>query len=254
MLAEYEFVIIFFASVAAGGVNALAGGGTLISFPVLTALGIPPVAANITNTIALCPGYFGGAMAQLGDLKNQKLILIALIPASIIGGLVGGLLLLNTGEKAFAQLIPYLILFASILLAIQIPLRKRLVNRGGGYSKGLANKIWIIIPIIMAAIYGGYFGAGLSVIILAVLGLVLDDSLTRLNAVKQILSLSVNISAAIYFMFSDQVVWVAAVVMSIGALFGGALGGRIAGKIKPDTLRLVVVVIGVVVSIIYFIK
>jgi len=217
-------------------------------------LGIPPVAANITNTIALCPGYFGGAMAQLGDLKNQKLILIALIPASIIGGLVGGLLLLNTGEKAFAQLIPYLILFASILLAIQIPLRKRLVNRGGGYSKGLANKIWIIIPIIMAAIYGGYFGAGLSVIILAVLGLVLDDSLTRLNAVKQILSLSVNISAAIYFMFSDQVVWVAAVVMSIGALFGGALGGRIAGKIKPDTLRLVVVVIGVVVSIIYFIK
>jgi len=254
MLSEYEFVIIFFASVAAGGVNALAGGGTLISFPVLTVLGIPPVAANITNTIALCPGYFGGAMAQLGDLKNQKLILIALIPASIIGGLVGGLLLLNTGEKAFAQLIPYLILFASILLAIQIPLRKRLVNRGGGYSKGLANKIWIIIPIIMAAIYGGYFGAGLSVIILAVLGLVLDDSLTRLNAVKQILSLSVNISAAIYFMFSDQVVWVAAVVMSIGALFGGALGGRIAGKIKPDTLRLVVVVIGVVVSIIYFIK
>lgn len=254
MLNEYEFVAIFLAAVAAGGVNALAGGGTLISFPVLTALGIPPVAANITNTIALCPGYFGGALAQSGDLKSQGKILIALIPASIMGGLAGGILLLNTGEKAFDEIIPYLILFASVLLALQSPLRKWLVKRGGKYSKGLLTRIWIVIPIIIAAIYGGYFGAGLSVIFLAVLGLVLDDSLTRLNAVKQVLSLSVNISAAIYFMFSDQVVWAAAVVMSIGALAGGALGGRIAGKIKPDTLRIFVVIIGVAVSIIYFIK
>lgn len=254
MLTEYEFVIIFFAAVAAGGVNALAGGGTLISFPVLTALGIPPIAANITNTIALCPGYFGGAVAQANDLKSQKSFLIVLIPASVAGGLAGGLLLLNTEEKVFALLIPYLILFASILLAIQIPLRKWLVNRGGGYSKRLSNKFWIIIPIAIAAVYGGYFGAGLSVIILAVLGLVLDGSLTRLNAVKQVISLSVNVSAAVYFMFSDQVVWTASVVMAVGALIGGGLGGRIAGTIKVETLRMVVVIIGVIVSLIYFIK
>ena len=254
MLTEYELVIVFFAALAAGAVNALAGGGTLITFPVLTALGIPPVAANITNTIALCPGYFGGAHAQSNDLKNQKSILIFLIPASIVGGLVGGLLLLNTGAKVFARLIPYLILFASILLAVQIPLRQWLVKRGGKYSKELSTKAWVVISITIASIYGGYFGAGLSVIILAVLGLMLDDSLTKLNAVKQVLSLSVNISAAVYFMFSDQVVWITAVVMSIGALLGGALGGRVAGKIKSDTLRIFVVIIGVAVSIIYFIK
>lgn len=254
MLTEYEYVIIFFAALAAGGVNALAGGGTLISFPVLTALGIPSVAANITNTISLCPGYFGGAMAQSNDLKNQRLILIALIPASIMGGLAGGLLLLNTGQKVFDEIIPYLILFASILLALQSPLRKWLVRRGVKYSNAVSFKIWVVIPIAAAALYGGYFGAGLSVIILAILGLVLDDSLTQLNAIKQILSLSVNISAAMYFMFSDQVVWTAAVVMSIGALAGGALGGRIAGKIKPDMLRIFVVMIGVAVSIIYFTK
>lgn len=254
MLTEYEYVIIFFAAVAAGGVNALAGGGTLISFPALTALGIPPVAANITNTIALCPGYFGGALAQSNDLKNQRIILVTLIPAGIIGGLAGGLILLTTGEKVFDELIPYLILFASVLLALQSPIRNWLIKRSGKHSKGLSTKVWVVIPAALAAVYGGYFGAGLSVIILAILGLVLDDSLTRLNAVKQVLSLSVNISAAIYFMFSDQVVWTVAVLMSIGALIGGALGGRIAGKIKPDTLRIFVVIIGVAVSIIYFIK
>jgi uncharacterized membrane protein YfcA len=123
MLEWYE-LIWSVGALAAGAVNALAGGGTLITFPLLTAVGLPAVAANVTNTVALCPGYLGGTLAQAKDLKDQKRRLWILVPASIIGGVVGGILLLNTGEKLFRDLVPWLILLASALLLIGDPVRK----------------------------------------------------------------------------------------------------------------------------------
>jgi uncharacterized membrane protein YfcA len=253
MLTPLEYILAALGALAAGAVNALAGGGTLITFPLLTFLGIPAVAANVTNTVALCPGYFGGTLAQWNDLKTQKNRLWLIVPASIVGGVVGGYLLLMTGERLFRELVPYLILLACVLLAIQDPVRAWLTRRmGEGHGAGLEKLTWL--PVGLASIYGGYFGAGLSVIVLSALGITLEDSLTRLNALKQAVAFSVNVAAAIFFIFSGQVLWSAALVMAIGALIGGTLGGKLAGRIKPSTLRWTVITIGVIISIIYFVR
>jgi len=249
-----QYSLIGLAAVAAGIVNALAGGGTLITFPTLIAVGVPAVIANITNTVALCPGYLGATIAQASDLKGQQSRLWLFLPAGAIGGIIGGFLLLNTGEKLFQSLVPILILLASAILASQ-ELVKAWLNRrvSNSVSGGISEKL-AALPVGLGAVYGGYFGAGLSVIVLALLGLLLNDSLTRLNALKQSVAFSVNISAAIYFIFSGKVVWPAALVMALGALIGGSLGGRLAGRIKPATLRWTVVIIGIVVGIIYLIR
>ena len=254
MLNGIDFLFAGLAAIAAGAVNALAGGGTLITFPMLTFLGVPAVAANVTNTVALCPGYFGGTMAQWNDLRGQTKRLWVVVPASILGGVAGGFLLLQTGERLFRELVPYLILLASGLLAIQDPVRAWLTRRlaAGGSAGGMEKTAWL--PVGLASVYGGYFGAGLSVIVLSALGLTLEDSLTRLNALKQAVAFSVNIAAAVFFLFSGQVVWSAALVMAGGALAGGILGGRLAGRIKPSTLRWTVVVIGVAISLVYFVR
>jgi uncharacterized membrane protein YfcA len=235
-----QYALFALAALAAGLVNALAGGGTLISFPALTMLGIPSVVANVTNTVALCPGYLGGTLAQMNDLRGQTQRLWWMLPAGALGGVVGGMLLLISGEL-FTQLVPFLILATSACWRRKTrrawspgaPRRRRTSGAGaGGAAVGLA------------AIYGGYFGAGLSVIVLAVLGLTLEDSLTRLNALKQGVAFATNLAAALYFVFSGQVNWPIAAVMAVGALIGGALGGRLAGQIKPATLRWMVVTIG----------
>jgi len=254
MLTGIDFLFAGLAAIAAGAVNALAGGGTLITFPMLTFLGVPAVAANVTNTVALCPGYFGGTLAQWKDLRDQKHRLWIVVPASIVGGVLGGVLLLQTGERLFRELVPYLILLASVLLAIQDPVRAWLVRRLGEQHSGARMEKLAWLPVGLASIYGGYFGAGLSVIVLSALGLTLEDTLTRLNALKQAVAFSVNVAAAIFFLFSGPVDGSAALVMAVGALIGGTLGGRLAGRIQPSTLRWTVVTIGVLISIIYFVR
>lgn len=248
----FDYVLIALAALGAGLVNALAGGGTLITFPMLTFIGLPAVVANITNTVALCPGYFGATMAQLKDLRGQEKRVRMLVPAAILGGVGGGLLLLNTEERIFREAVPYLILLATALLAFQGQLRKWIFSN----IKHTGEENWLlaVAMIFMAAVYGGYFGAGLSVIVLACLGLALDDNLTRLNALKQAISFSVNTAAALFFLLSGQIHWYAAGVMAVAALAGGALGGRLAGRIQPALLRWIVVSVGVVVAVIYLVR
>jgi len=253
-MGELELLLVGLAAVAGGAVNALAGGGTLITFPMLTAVGVPAVAANVTNTVALCPGYLGGSLAQLNDLRGNERRMWLLVPAGMIGGIAGGILLLNTGERVFRSLVPFLILLAAGLLAAQESVRAWLTRRAEHKGSAPPHEMWTVLPVGIAAVYGGYFGAGLSVIVLAVLGLVIDESLTRLNAIKQVIALVVNIAAAVFFLFSDQVMWSAAAVMAVGALIGGAAGGRLAGKIRPAVLRRIVVVIGVVVAGVYLVR
>ncbi len=254
MLEGLDFLFIGLAALAAGAINALAGGGTLITFPVLIAVGVPAVASNVTNTVALLPGYLGGTLAQWKDLREQSRRLWYILPASVLGGLLGGILLLYTGEKVFRQIVPYLILMASLLLAVQDPVRKWLVRRAEQRSGGKVSDLWSTLPIGLAAIYGGYFGAGLSVIVLAALGLTMDESLTKLNALKQGVAFSVNVAAAVFFLFSGLVVWQVVLVMAACALLGGWLGGKLAGAVKPATLRWLVVSIGVVVAAIYIVR
>lgn len=254
MVDAYEMALVGLAAVAAGAVNALAGGGTLVTFPVLTAVGIPPVAASVTNTVALCPGYLGATLAQAGDLRGQGRRLRLLVPASVLGGVAGGVLLLTTSERYFRSLVPFLILLASALLAAQDPLRARLTRGAAPGAAERASDGGAALPVGLAAVYGGYFGAGLSVMVLAVLGLALDDSLTRLNALKQALSLSVNVAAAAFFVFSGRPVWPVVLVMAVGALAGGALGGRFASRVRPRTLRRVVVNFGVAAALVYLLR
>ncbi len=251
---EPDLIIAGFAAVGGGFVNAIAGGGTLITFPTLTAIGVPPVVANITNTVALCPGYIGGTLAQRKDLEGQGKRTAMLLPTGILGGITGGILLLFTSDAVFRKLIPYLILTAVLLLAFQDLLRNAVMARMSGNGRGRPHEAWAVPPIFLAAVYGGYFGAGLGVMMLAVLGLALEDSLTRLNALKQSLSFVINTAAAFFFVFSGKVLWIAAVVMAIGALAGGVLGGKLAGAIKPEILRLIVVCVGFVVALIYWVK
>lgn len=246
-------LLIGLGAFAAGLVNALAGGGTLISFPILTALGIPPVAANITNTVALCPGYLGASLAQRDLLADQKHRLWWYLPAALLGGLAGALLLLVSGDRLFSAAIPWLILLATVLMAVGEPLNKWLA-RFQLNDTATGRDANVSIPVALASVYGGYFGAGLSVIILAVLGTALRDSLTRLNALKQAIAFATNIAAAVVFIFTGYVVWLVAAVMAVSALLGGAVGGKLAGRLNPDILRWVVVAIGLVVSIYYFLK
>lgn len=249
-----SFLFLFFAflaAVAAGVINAIAGGGTLITFPVLTAIGLSPVVANVTNTVALCPGLLSGAFAQRKDFQAQKQRLWKILPAGILGGIAGGLLLLNSTERSFNIAVPFLIFGATILLGIQVPLRNWVISRIGKIHHA-NNSFGLLALIFAAAIYGGYFGAGLGIILMAVLGLMLDDSLTSLNILKQAISFCINLSAAIYFSFSGKVDWLVAVIMAVGAITGGAIGGKLAGKIKPDVLRWIIVFTGTVVAFIFW--
>jgi uncharacterized membrane protein YfcA len=249
-----SWILIAGAALCGGFVNAVAGGGTLITFPTLTFLGIPAVSANITNTIALCPGYFGGTWAQRKDLKGQRKRLWWLIPIGVIGGLIGGYLLQHTGEKLFRELVPWLILFASLTLALQGFIKNRLTKFTSGENrrnKGQAIPAFLTLP---ATVYGGYFGAGLGVILMAFLGLTIKDNLTRINALKQAVSLATNVAAAVFFLFSGLVEWKVAAIMAVGALLGGFLGGKLAGKINPNILRWIIVGLGATISVILYLK
>ena len=253
-MTEVELIAVFVAAILAGAVNALAGGGTLITFPVLLAVGVPVVVANVTNTVALCPGYLGGALAQFKDLSGKARRLHVFGITGALGGVAGGILLLNTGEETFRVLVPYLIFVAAGLLAIEGPVHRWHEQRSAQGETQQINGVWNVFPVFLASIYGGYFGGGLSVIVLAVLALVSHESLTRLNALKQVIALCVNVAAAILFLFSGKVRWSATVVMAIGALIGGGIGGLAADRVRPAVLRGIVVVFASAISVAYFVR
>ena len=249
-----ELSLIGLAAVAGGLANAVAGGGTLITFPALTLMGVPPVAANVTNTVALCPGYLGATFAQLKDLREQRRRMWLFLPVCVLGGIGGGVLLLNTGEQVFRELVPYLILFATLLLAAQDRLRGWLVQRTAKGDEKTISEWWAVLPLFFASTYGGYFGAGMSIIVLAALALSMDDSMTRLSALKQSIAFTVNIAAAVFFLFSGQIQWLVALVMAVGALVGGSLGGRLASRIDPIVLKRIVITVGLLVTAIYLVR
>jgi uncharacterized membrane protein YfcA len=252
-LAPPALLTVAATGVVVGLVNALSGGGSLLSFPLLTGLGLPALIANATNTVALLPGYLGAALAQRRALADQRRRALGLIPVAALGGLLGGLLLLASGEELFRAAVPWLILFGSVLLALQSPLRAGIGALAAAAGRR-PSPAWSVAPVGLAAIYGGYFGAGLGVILLAVLGLCLDDSLPRLNALKQGISLAANLSAALLFVGRSSVDWPTALLLGSGALVGGALGGRLAGRIDPERLRWLVVAIGVALAVVFWLR
>ena len=245
MLDPIDLILVGLAAVAAGAINALAGGGTLITFPMLTAVGVPAIAANVTNTIALCPGYIGGTLAQARDLRGQASRLWLTLPAGVIGGLSAASFCCAPARSSSVIWCPSSILLASLLLAIQDPVRGWLSRRLGQGGSGAQLEKWSWLPVGLAAVYGGYFGAGLSVIVLAALGVTLEDNLTRLNALKQLIGFATNMSRPRSSSSSPGRSLAAAVCMAVGALLGGTLGGQARRPREPATLRWIVVSIGV---------
>ncbi len=250
-----QLALIGLAAFAAGAVNALAGGGTLIIFPVLVAAGFPALAANITSTIALCPGFLGATYAQRADLRGQSARLKVLLPLSLLGGLLGAALLLHTGERKFTEVVPWLLLVACAILASQEKLRDMLASRRGQSAASAlgsrAETLWLLPLVVLVTMYGGFFGPGMSVIILAMLGLVLADPLPRLNALKQAIALATNFAAALWLALRAQVNWPVVTVLALCALLGGVCGGRLAGRLSPLWLRRTVVFLGVIVALSY---
>jgi uncharacterized protein len=239
------------AGFAAGVVNAVAGGGTLISFPTLVALGVPAVNANVTNTVALVPGYLGGAWAQRAELADYASHLRSLMLVAAAGGLAGSVLLVLSPEDLFRELVPWLVLLACVLLASGEWVKGRLAARrlARGTTHRTVGAAPLHLAVFASAVYGGYFGAGLGILLLAVLGLALDDPLPRVNSLKSALSLVVNLLAAAFFVFSGLVEWRFAAIMAVTSLAGGAAGGRVATRLPPRVMRVLVVAFGVAVAV-----
>ncbi len=256
---EWTWVHLALAALAGlvgGAVNSLAGGGTLITFPALTALGVPALQANVTNTMALIPGYLSGAFAQRSALISQRRKVLISVPTAALGGLVGGWLLLRTDAATFEKLVPWLVLLATLLLAFEDRIKQavaRLSHRQAA-TEGIGSDLALAGVVLIGAFYGGFFGAGLGIVVLALMGLVMSETLTRINAVKQTVSLLSNFAAALLFYGSGLVEWPAAIALGIGAFAGGEMGGLFASKVNPRVLRAVVVVLGIAISIGFFIK
>lgn len=242
-LGTWALLAVLLGGIGGGFVNSVAGGGTLVTFPVLTAAGIPALEANITNAVALSPGYAGGAYAQRRDFAGRRDLARVLAITSIIGGVTGGALLLASGQELFEQLVPWLIFGATALLALQGPLRR--ITLGARGDTGEMGRPVLIVSVFVATVYGGYFGAGLGIITIAILGLMLTDTLNRLNALKLLMSLCANGAAAIFFAFSGRVYWLAAVLMGIGAWAGGWIGGKTVQHLNEMVFRVGVILLGI---------
>jgi uncharacterized membrane protein YfcA len=215
------------------------------------------VAASVTSTVALCPGYLGATLSQRRDLAGQGRRIARLAPVSALAGIAGALLLLRVGDAAFAAMVPFLILLAAVLIAVQEPLRAWLTRgelaRGSG-GRWRSGEVWVVAPVALAGVYGGYFGAGMGVMLLAALGIALGGELRRLNALKQLIALIVNAAAALSFAGTGRVAWPLVAVMAVAALAGGALGGLIAARIPPRGLRVAIVALGVGLAGLYWVR
>lgn len=240
---------MFCAAFTAGAINSIAGGGTLITFPVLIWLGLDPKVANGTSTVALWPGLFGGLFGYRRELENSSPILIRLGLTSIVGGALGAWLLIWTPSPVFARLVPFLILFATILFMSQGVINRQL--RLGSLEER-PTKLWwtgAIVFQFFSAMYGGYFGAGNGILMLAAMGLLGLNELHRANGIKNFLGICINSIAVVSFALAGLVVWQDALVMACGALAGGYFGATMAVRIGPVWVRRGVIVIGFVIFV-----
>ena len=248
-VAEYAFLAA--AAFIAGAINAVAGGGSLVSFPALVAVGYDAKVANITNTVALWPGYIGGSISYAAQLSGQRRRVLVLTAPSILGAIAGSAILLLTPASSFEAIVPFLILFAAGLMAVQVRLGVW-VARVRPQRADADFNIEVMGGVFLLAIYGAYFGAGLGILTLAVLQILLPDDLHRSNALKGLLSAIINAAAVVYFALFGPVEWIPALVMAGAALAGGYYGVGLARKFSARVLRLVIIAYAVIVALIMF--
>jgi uncharacterized protein len=247
----WQEVVVAAAAFAAGLINSIAGGGTLLSFPALIWLGRDPVFANATSTVALWPASLAGVFGFRRELKGGSRLLLAFGAPSLLGGVLGAVLLLRTPSGTFARLVPFLVLFATLLVALQEPISRRLRGEEGGKP----SRAWWAGAVafqFFVGVYGGYFGAGIGILMLAALGLLGFSDIHRMNGLKNVLAILINGVAAAYFIFSGAVIWVDVLVMTFAAIAGGYSGARLAYKLGRRFVRYAVIVIGLVMGVSLF--
>jgi uncharacterized protein len=251
-----ELLALLGAGAAAGLINTVVGAGTLITFPTLLALGVPPVVANVSNTIGLAPGSLSGALSMRAELAGQRERVVRLGLASLVGGVVGAVLLLGLPASAFAAIVPVLIGLGCLLVIIQPGLSRRLAEGRGvdEENRSGTGSAWLWLGILLTGVYGGYFGAAQGVLLLAIMGIGLTESLNRINAVKNVLAAIVNGVAGLVFAIlpltpwaqpGAEVDWLLALVIAIGSVLGAQLGGRVGRRLPATVYRVIIVIVGV---------
>jgi uncharacterized membrane protein YfcA len=236
-------VLLLTVAAVAGVINSVAGGGTLISFPTLIWLGVPSIPANATNAVALWPGSLGSVWGYRREMRGLDTRVWALVVPSVIGGLTGAVLLYQTPSDVFDRLVPVLILFATILFMVQERLQRRF--NLAPYHEARSHWLsWVMFFQLLVGIYGGYFGAGIGILMLAALSVMGHTDIHQMNGIKNVLAVAVNAVASAYFVVSGLVVWSDALVMAVGAVLGGIGGAGIARRIGRTAVRRMVVVIG----------
>ncbi|MEO3874393.1 sulfite exporter TauE/SafE family protein [Nonomuraea sp. B12E4] len=241
-MTPWEMVAVLAAGIAGGGINTVVGSGSLITFPTLLAIGLPPITANVSNNIGLVPGGLAGVLGYRTELAGQRARLLRLAPASLAGSIIGGLLLLNLPEQTFTAVVTVLIALSCAMVVIQPRLSRMLASRPRHAHGGP----WLLLGALLAGAYGGYFGAGQGILLIGLMGLLLDEELQRLNAAKNVLVVLVNGAAAVLYIFIADIDWVAVLLVAMGSMIGGFLGARIGRRLPAPVLRAVIVCIGVV--------
>ncbi|MFD4373277.1 sulfite exporter TauE/SafE family protein [Streptomyces sp. NPDC058486] len=244
----WEALAVFVAGIGAGAINTIVGSGTLITFPVLLATGLPPITANVSNALGLVPGSISGAIGYRRELKGQTRRVLRLGAAALVGGLVGAMLLLALPSEAFDAIVPVLIGLALVLVVLQPRIAaavQRRRERTGTEAHPDGGPV-LLVGLTLASMYGGYFGAAQGVLYLSLMGLLLHDDLQRINAVKNILGALVNGVAAVFFLFVAEFDWTAVLLIAVGSTLGGQIGAKIGRRLKPAVLRGVIIAVGVV--------
>jgi uncharacterized protein len=239
-----ECLAVLAAGVFAGGINTIVGSGTLVTFPVLLAVGYGPVTANVSNTLGLVPGSVSGAIGYRAELAGQRRRIVTLGTASVLGGITGAVLLLSLPGEAFEAVVPVLIAIAVVLVIIQPRLTRAIEARRVRVRPHGGPTLWA--GVFATGIYGGYFGAAQGVIMVALAAIAIPEDLQRLNALKNVLTAMVNGVAAVVFVFFATVAWLPVVLLAAGSAAGGQLGALIGRRLSPAVLRGVIVVVGVV--------
>ncbi|MFD7240099.1 sulfite exporter TauE/SafE family protein [Streptomyces syringium] len=244
----WEALAVFAAGIGAGTINTIVGSGTLITFPVLLATGLPPITANVSNTLGLVTGNISGALGYRRELRGQGRRVIRFGVTALIGGLAGAILLLALPSKAFDAIVPALIAIALVLVVLQPRLAKALARRRerNGTEAGGDGGIALLVGLLLSSMYGGYFGAAQGVLYLSLMGLLLHDDLQRINGIKNILAVVVNGVAALFFLFVADFDWTAVVLIAVGSAIGGQIGAKVGRRLPPTALRGVIVAVGIV--------
>ncbi|NUR09474.1 MAG: sulfite exporter TauE/SafE family protein [Nocardioidaceae bacterium] len=247
-MSPLEIVAVLLAGVAAGTINTVVGSGTLVTFPTLLAIGVPPVTANVSNTLGLVPGSVSGAIGYRRELAGQRSRLLRLGTGSALGGIAGALLLLVLPDEAFHAIVPVLIGLGCLLVVFQPMISARVAARAEarGMTRPEHGALWVWALVALAGVYGGYFGAAQGVLLMAILGVGLTESMQRNNATKNVLAGLVNLVAALVFIVvAPHIDWAAAGLIAVGSVIGGQIGATVGRRLPPWALRAFIVVVGV---------